>query len=932
MLVGENIGRYEIAGMVGAGGMGEVYLAKDTQLGRDVALKILRPEFCLDEDRVKRFLYEARSVSGLNHPGIITIHEIVESGRHLFIATEFVDGETVRGKIESGSLDLRAAIVIAEQVADALAVAHEAQIIHRDVKPENIMVRKDGIVKILDFGLAKPLVASGEKSGDEHLLVETQPGLVIGSVRYMSPEQARGKETDGRTDIWSLGVVLYEMITGVTPFDGESISDQLAALIHSEPKPLEGITPRLDEIIRKCLRKDPSERYRRVTELASDLRMLRLEAERANGNSMNSDMTDTIALPRQNTTENATLIHRTISSDNTSAINTDTGNSTVESNRTGFRRRIPVLGAVGFAMILLAGLFSISAWLGDGSPSFDSIRVSRLTDNGNARSATISPDGKFLAFASVRESGTRLLVRQVATGTEVEVVPETKAMYAQPVFSPDGDFIYYVAIRNGVGTLSRVSALGGETKQILTDVDSRPAISPDGRSLAFFRHDPNRGGDKIFTVDSDGENQKLLTETSTLGVDKVFDLFWSADGKRVTVAGVKLGTEPTPPTRLQTIDAITRQTVDDPAISTFDLHKWVPAFGFQALEDGSGLIFVGKRSADEAMQVWHLDIGAERIKPVTTDTSDYEAVSASADGKTVVATKAEWTGGLISYDPVSKKEEQIRPDSNQAIGFKSLSVTADDQVLFSSRDGEEINIYVIDPTTGNERRLTSGSGYNLHAVSSNKDGTIVFASNRESSFGIWRMKRDGTDPVRLTKSDVAADVSPVLTNDDQTVVFMRKMNDGGLAKLMSVPIDGGDVTEVLPGSSTSNMAPRVSRDGKTLAFLAVEFDEKVAALAAEIMVADVTGEGFELRDKSIPIDYEEWFSWSPNGKSLTRMRNTSGSDLWDVPLEGGPEKQLTSLTSGRINGFAWSADGSKLYMVRGVTRSDLVLIRNETGE
>ncbi|MDH3531265.1 MAG: serine/threonine protein kinase, partial [Acidobacteriota bacterium] len=314
MLVGENIGRYEIAGMVGAGGMGEVYLAKDTQLGRDVALKILRPEFCLDEDRVKRFLYEARSVSGLNHPGIITIHEIVESGRHLFIATEFVDGETVRGKIESGSLDLRAAIVIAEQVADALAVAHEAQIIHRDVKPENIMVRKDGIVKILDFGLAKPLVASGEKSGDEHLLVETQPGLVIGSVRYMSPEQARGKETDGRTDIWSLGVVLYEMITGVTPFDGESISDQLAALIHSEPKPLEGITPRLDEIIRKCLRKDPSERYRRVTELASDLRMLRLEAERANGNSMNSDMTDTIALPRQNTTENATLIHRTISS------------------------------------------------------------------------------------------------------------------------------------------------------------------------------------------------------------------------------------------------------------------------------------------------------------------------------------------------------------------------------------------------------------------------------------------------------------------------------------------------------------------------------------------------------------------------------------------------------------------------------------------
>ncbi len=208
MLLGTKLGRYEISRQIGVGGMGEVYLAHDSQLDRDVALKVLLPEFCCDVERVQRFKLEAKAASALNHPNIITIHEIDETDDKLFIATEFVDGATLREKIQTGELTFLDSIKIAEQVADALSVAHRAHIVHRDIKPENIMIRRDGYVKILDFGLAKP---TNHHSGAEDKtvqMVKTQAGIVMGSVRYMSPEQARGKETDERTDVWSLGVVL----------------------------------------------------------------------------------------------------------------------------------------------------------------------------------------------------------------------------------------------------------------------------------------------------------------------------------------------------------------------------------------------------------------------------------------------------------------------------------------------------------------------------------------------------------------------------------------------------------------------------------------------------------------------------------------------------------------------------------------------------
>ena len=273
--VDSSLGHYRILKKIGAGGMGEVYLATDKQLERNIALKVLPAEFCCDVERVRRFKQEARAASALNHPNILTIHEIGEVEDRLFIATEFIDGETLREKIRKNDLTVYESVRIAEQVAAGLSVAHSSNIIHRDIKPENIMIRSDGYAKILDFGLAKLVEKKPVKldaEAETRAQVNTRPGMVMGSVSYMSPEQARGRNIDERTDIWSLGVCLYEMLTGKNPFAGETISDSLAALIHVEPEPLdENLPTELQRIARKTLQKDAGKRYQTIKDLLIDL-------------------------------------------------------------------------------------------------------------------------------------------------------------------------------------------------------------------------------------------------------------------------------------------------------------------------------------------------------------------------------------------------------------------------------------------------------------------------------------------------------------------------------------------------------------------------------------------------------------------------------------------------------------------------------------
>ena len=283
-LVGRRLGRYEVVAPLGEGGMGTVWLAKDTRLGRKVAVKLLPPHFTEDAERLRRFEREARAASSLNHPNILTIYEIGEDdGRH-FIATEFIEGETLRERMAGAPMEVGEALDVAGQVASALAAAHEAGIVHRDIKPENVMVRRDHLVKVLDFGLAKlteQRVANPEAA--TRAPVKTSSGVILGTVTYMSPEQARGLEVDARTDIWSLGVVLYEMIAGRVPFEGPTTGDRIVSILEREPAPLAHHAPEVPEalawVVTKALTKEREGRYQTVREMLTDLRRLQRQRE-----------------------------------------------------------------------------------------------------------------------------------------------------------------------------------------------------------------------------------------------------------------------------------------------------------------------------------------------------------------------------------------------------------------------------------------------------------------------------------------------------------------------------------------------------------------------------------------------------------------------------------------------------------------------------
>ena len=280
------ISHYRIIKKLGAGGMGEVYLAEDTTLGRHVALKLLPHQHTQDEERLRRFKQEAKSASALNHPNILTIHEVGEAdGRH-FIVTEFIDGENLRASLRrTGRMETRAALNVAMQVASALAAAHEAGIVHRDIKPENIMIRRDGYVKVLDFGLAKLTETTAPQAADTNaptmpLAVHTESGVVLGTPQYMSPEQATGRNVDARSDIFSFGMVLYEMVAGERPFQGDSLMETVAAILNREPEPLPAKIPsELAKTILRCLRKDPARRYQTV----ADLRVVVEDVEEESG-------------------------------------------------------------------------------------------------------------------------------------------------------------------------------------------------------------------------------------------------------------------------------------------------------------------------------------------------------------------------------------------------------------------------------------------------------------------------------------------------------------------------------------------------------------------------------------------------------------------------------------------------------------------------
>ncbi|HEX8249906.1 MAG TPA: protein kinase [Pyrinomonadaceae bacterium] len=935
---GAKLGRYEIRKKIGAGGMGEVFLAQDLELDRPAALKVLPAEFCCNLERVQRFKQEARAASALNHPNIITIYEIAAVEERLFIATEYIDGETLRQKIEKNDLTVFDAVTIAEQVASALAVAHEAHIKHRDIKPENIMIRRDGYVKILDFGLAKLSVNPTTGAEDQTLqMVTTQAGMVMGSVSYMSPEQARGKEVDERTDIWSLGVVLYEMVTGRNPFAGETVSDSLAALIHVEPEPLdayvEDVPEELQWIVRKTLRKKADERYQNIKDLALDLKDLRYKFEHGDAENRTRKFTaynvKTAAFGRISTGENKTLIHDTTSAGNLRDRRKTEANQTqiYSAARRGasWWRFLPLI-ILGLATALAFGAWFYQPFSPKNiATKFDNVQISRLTENGKSSAPAISPDGKYVVYVN-NENGMRsLFVRQIATGSNVQIVPPSNLVFYQPAFSPDGDYIYYILADKGVGTLYQIPTLGGAPKKIIVDVDSKVSFSPDGKRLAFVRHNVETGRSAVYLINADGSNPEVLIDTGASGETRFSEVAWSPNGEEVLVGSIiKVFGDDSNEGKILLV------SLKDKSSRQFGERTWMNLSSFSWLKDKSGFYFLAKASLQDQKQIWFFSYPEQQVRQITSDSSGYSVMSLSADGATIAASKVDIISSLWSFNPQNKEMTQIVSENRMMQGVGGLTHLPDGRILFAKTEGTRTNLWTVDGEGRNEKVLLNEGSDNIHPAVSPDGKFIVFSSNTQDGWRIWKADIDGKNAVQLTKQTSIGDFRPQILPDNKTVIFERRLDNIMKAKLMKVSIESGEEQPVFGDSQANDAFPKLSNDGKRLAFTTQLFDSKNLTFQNILKIAEIKETGVQ-SPKEAKIENISWnYRWAKDGKNLTYLGTQGIPNIFDFAIDGSNSKprQLTNFNSGIILNFDWANDGKRLFIVRGIINSDLILIKD----
>jgi len=576
---GTKLDRYEIISQLGAGGMGEVYLAEDTRLHRRVALKILPTEVASHHDRMRRFIQEATAAASLNHPNIAHIYETGEAeakppaGRDErqelerdahevlhFIAMEFVDGITLREKIHREHSDLRKLLRYLQQVAESLAKAHAAGIVHRDLKPDNIMITGDGHAKVLDFGLVKlveptlPSHTSGPPSREVATAVMPQhstPGTVLGTVGYMSPEQAQGKTTeiDHRSDIFSFGCILFEAVTGRKPFEGESVLKSLHMVVYEPAAPIKDFNPtapaELQRIIRRSLAKDPEERYQSIKDIAIELKEVRHEMTEAAGLTGGIDTT----VPPSSSAAQLSTQSGSEAAEPTAPgiINTQPTQSSAEYLVSGMKQHRKGV-AVALAVLLVIGTALAVSWYklagNKKEEPFRSIKFTRLTSGGHVGNAvmdgstSISPDGRYVVFSLNDAGKISLWVRQISTNSNVQIVPPANGSNGGTTISRDGEYVYYRWIdeNDPDGAIYQVPILGGTPRKILSGANSPISFSPDGQRFAFIRSRSGEAKDSLMVANADGSGERNLITRGSKGWLSDAGPAWSPDGKTIACA------------------------------------------------------------------------------------------------------------------------------------------------------------------------------------------------------------------------------------------------------------------------------------------------------------------------------------------------------------------------------------------------------------
>ena len=937
LAAGTHLGRYEILSQLGKGGMGEVYLAKDTKLDRSVALKILPAELAVNRERMLRFVQEAKAAAALNHPNVAHVYEIGEHDGLNFIAMEYVEGKTLREKIHYERTELRKLIKYLQQVAGGLAKAHAAGIVHRDLKPDNIMITRDGYAKILDFGLAKlieipiPGPEGGTISDAATVALEPHsiPGRLLGTVGYMSPEQAQGKsgQIDHRSDIFSFGCMLFEAATRNRPFQGESNVQSLYKIVY-EPAPLlkdfdPSASPELQRVIRRCLQKDPDERFQSIQDVALELKELRRDMEGGSQldttippSSVGSEMG---GASRSQSSTTATIGSQTSTGDG-SAVRT-TSSAGIILGEVRKHKRGVVLALAG--LILVAGAVAV-IWVKFSGPAkaapFRNVKITRLTTGGKVGNAaikgytSISPDGKYVVFRTTESGRDSLWVRQVSTGSLVKIVPDLEAKIGGTTFSRDGELVYYSLFEKNdpLGTLYQVPVLGGAPRRILAGVTSPVTFAPDGKQVAFVRPSSSESDLMVASVDGTGE-RKIATRRLPAYFSFVGGAAWSPDGKTIACgAGSYSGN------LSATIVAVPAAGGVEKAITS---QNWVSVSRVLWLGDGSGLIIAAvPELISTGTQLWYVSYPDGEVRRVTNDLNAYgtSSLGLTADSKTLVTVQADKSAQLWVVAPGEElsKAKQI---TNGKYDGDSIAWTADGKILYTAPSGEQSDIWSISADGTASKQVTSDSfTEGLGCVS--PDGRyVVFSSNRSGNFNIWRMDLGSGEQKQLTEG-TEIDSQPDCTPDGQWVLF-RSLRQGK-STFWRVPLAGGTLTQLSDKSSTW---AAISPDGKLVALR--YFDDQ--ANANKIAVIPFAG-GEPIKTLDVSVGFRDvGLGWTSDSRAVIYADAGDNADnLLSVPIDGGASKQLTNFNSGLIFAFQVSPDGKHIALSRGTQTDDVILLRD----